>query len=291
MSPDLVETLRVAAHRGTPRDPDTLFDVARRQAKTRRSATRAVALSLAAIVSVGIVATVGSVGRDPSEERVTTSDQGTPGTRDQESARTDVALSDTSSVWPHDKATVDRSSAEIVTSAFVVAVTGEAPAAAVARPSDAVGPAPTYVDVVLPSGTRIEVLTAPEGNRGWRILQVGQPSSTSSSGAVMADMSYGPVEVGKPSPVRMRFQPPADATSGEVYYATRAGTFVMKLTGDDMASQAVVLPNTHVKGGPVSSADIGSEDPIDLRAVVVVYRSADGSVVAIRAQHTGRGPG
>jgi hypothetical protein len=89
----------------------------------------------------------------------------------------------------------------------------------------------------------------------------------------------------------MRFQPPADATSGEVYYATPAGTFVMKLTTDDLASQAVVLSNTHVKGGVVSSADIGSADPFDLRAVVVVYRSADGSVVAIRAQHTGRGPG
>jgi hypothetical protein len=136
------------------------------------------------------------------------------------------------------------------------------------------------------------VLTAPEGNRGWRILQVGQPpSTTNSSGAVMADLSYGPVEVGKPSPVRMRFEPPADATSGEVYYATPSGTYLLKLTADDIAKQQVVLVNTHVDGGPVDREDIASQDPTDLRAVAVVYRSTDGSVLAIRAQHTGRSPG
>lgn len=291
MNPGLAEALRVVADRGVPSDPDALFDEARRRANARRLATRTVALSLAVVVAVGLAATIGAVGRDTGEERVTTSDQAAAAADEHGAVPTNVALSDTSSVWPNDKAAVDRSSPEIVASNFVAAVTGEAPAASAARRSDAVGPAPTYVDVTLQSGASVEVLTAPEGSRGWRILQVGQPASTSSSGAVMADMSYGPVEVGKASPVRMRFQAPVDATSGEVYYATPVGTFLLKLTSDDIAEQQVVLPNTHVNGGPVNREDIASQDPADLRAVAVVYRSDDGSVVAIRAQHTGRSPG
>lgn len=244
---------------------------------------RAGAVVGAALSGVGFVA-LANQSSGQREQRVAASDS-TTAPRRVLAAPTDVVLSDGGpQVWPSEGSAADRSSAVAVSSAFVASLTGEAPAEAVARQGDGPQFAPTYVDVKLASGATIEVLAAPQGDRSWRILQVGQPPGDS-SGGVQADFIVGPVEIGTPSPLMLKFAPPIGAAAGTAYYSTTEGTFAAKLDMEDIEQRQLVLPNTFASG--TKTTDTPGPEPMNLVAAALVFRSGDGLVLSIRAGYFG----
>ena len=185
-----------------------------------------------------------------------------------EAADSPTRLATDMNVWPADN-DPRRAGAVDAAMAFVTEVTGEAPVEATPRPTPN-ELVPTYVDVRLRGGATVEVLTAPEGDKGWRILQAGQPAAV--GGVASADVSAGPAVIGQPSPARLRFEAPPDAHSARILYATSAGTFSVDLDRDVLARGSIDLPRTRTS---TASAGLGS--------VALVYRSDQGDVLAIRA--------
>jgi hypothetical protein len=288
---NLTDALRRAAERGGPGDPDRVLAQARQNLRRRRYATRAAAVVATGVAGVSLAFLLGAGPGVRSDERVVTSDPDQPQHRPPNVASTGLVLSEGANVWPRDDSTTDRSSPTVVASTFITLVTGEAPAEVTLRPNDAPGPGPTYVDVKLNSGAVIDVFVAPEGERGWRIIQVGQPSAASPSGGVPADVAAGPVEVGKASPIKLRFEPPADAAAGIVFYSTPGGTFEAKLGDTELRSREVVLSNSHVTANGLRPESGAGPSPMDLGAVAIVFRSPSGAVVGVRAVHFGTRPG
>lgn len=363
MTPAIKETLRVAAERGTPGDPNEVFRRASRQAQRRRRVLQVGAVALV-LVAVGGAA-FGLQARDGRTQRVAASSpepqscgwggrafsvspamgvegKSTPAAAAADFARRnpsmagfalplgpwssvgeagigkdvrsgdvvlhaepgsntgwlitagrqctgnglaqerpDVDLGTGMNVWPADNIDSDRSSAEAVASAFVAAITNESPLEVVARPmpTTAVGPGPTYVDVRVRGGASIEVFTAPEGDTGWRILQVGKTGpSQPPNGAITPDVVSGPVVVGSPSPIRVKFGAPSGTSTATVFYSTQEGTFSVELDAGAVASGEVVLPRTE---SSANSTGVGS--------LAIVYRSSDGFVIDIRAHAGGLG--
>jgi hypothetical protein len=206
------------------------------------------------------------------------------------SSRSDsVTLSGGSSVWPYESSNADRSSAASVASAFIAEVTGEDPADVVERPSDAPGPAPTTVVVRLRSGASVDVFTAPEGERGWRVVAAGQPTAAGPSGAVQADFLIGPVDPGNAtSQVQVRFSPPPGSATGMVYYSTPDGTFAAELDTQTLRTHRIVLPEASLATsvGPGPGGDL-RRNHVGVGAVVLVFRNGDGEVLFVRGVHMG----
>ena len=228
-----------------------------RRAVVRRQRVTRFGTALVAVV-VAVTGLTAAFGTDGTSERVTV-------TGPSDSAARAVVLADGPTIWPSRSSGEDRSSAESVAAQFVASVTGEQPVDAVprSRTPDPHGSGPTDVDVRLGNGVTIAVFVAPEGARGWRVLQVRAATG----------LSVGPMEPGVPgSPVRLRFSSPSNASSATIYYSTPAGTFTVDVPASDLRRGAAVLPDAKLLA---TETDVG--------AAVLVLRSENGAVVGIQS--------